>query len=121
MIDPLLAINLSRINAGMVFIIGDDPGAYGSQNDQDSRPFALQLEMPWLEPSHPSQAFNLTVLAFDWSEKFQIPVFIRITRGFSEMKEVSSGKKEFKNTQQKKMLFSKAYSNSPLIDSISCY
>ena len=37
MIDPLMALNLTPLSSGMVIIAGDDPGAYGSQNDQDSR------------------------------------------------------------------------------------
>jgi indolepyruvate ferredoxin oxidoreductase alpha subunit len=38
MIDPLMALNLTPVNGGLVILLGDDPGGYGSQNDQDSRP-----------------------------------------------------------------------------------
>ena len=46
MLDPLMALNLTPIHGGLIFLIGDDPGAYGSQNDQDSRPLVHLLEMP---------------------------------------------------------------------------
>jgi len=84
-IDPLMALNITRIIGGMVLVIGDDPGAYGSQNDQDSRPLANFLEVPWFEPKDPKQAFELIQKSFSWSEKYEIPVFLRITRPFSLM------------------------------------
>ena len=55
MIDPLMALNLTPVNGGLVILLGDDPGAYGSQNDQDSRPLAPFLNMPMMEPATPSE------------------------------------------------------------------
>src|SRR5262249_25572877 len=46
MIDPLMALNLTPVHGGLVILLGDDPGGYGSQNDQDTRPLAQRLEMP---------------------------------------------------------------------------
>src|SRR4051812_4325508 len=54
MLDPLMALNLTPVHGGLVILLGDDPGGYGSQNDQDSRSLALLMETPMLEPSDPA-------------------------------------------------------------------
>ena len=51
MVDPLMALNLTPVNGGLVILLGDDPGGYGSQNDQDTRNLAPMLEMPMMEPA----------------------------------------------------------------------
>lgn len=67
-----------------MILLGDDPGGYGSQNDQDSRPLAAILEMPLLEPASPGEAYIMMQEAFSISERFHSPVIIRITRSFSQ-------------------------------------
>ena len=84
MIDPLMALNLTPVNGGLVILLGDDPGGYGSQNDQDSRPFASILEMPMLEPAGSGEAYIMMQEAFAVSERFHSPVIIRVTRSFSQ-------------------------------------
>jgi indolepyruvate ferredoxin oxidoreductase alpha subunit len=85
MVDPLMALNLTPIHGGLVIILGDDPGGYGSQNDQDTRLLAPMLEMPVLEPCSPAEAFAMTRDAFGLSERFQTPIIIRETRSFSQL------------------------------------
>jgi indolepyruvate ferredoxin oxidoreductase alpha subunit len=87
MIDPLMALNLTPINGGLVILLGDDPGAYGSQNDQDSRPFATLLEMPMMEPATPAEGYVMIQEAFRVSELFRTAVVIRETRSFSQREE----------------------------------
>ena len=82
-IDPLMTLNLTELNGGLVILLGDDPGAYGSQNDQDTRPIANLLEIPMLEPGTPTEGMTVMEGAFQWSEEFQLPVIIRITRAFT--------------------------------------
>ena len=84
MLDPLMVLNLTPVHGGIVIILGDDPGGYGSQNDQDTRPLATMLEMPMLEPSTPAEAFRMMVEAFDLSERFRTPVILRETRSFAQ-------------------------------------
>jgi len=84
MLDPLMALNLTPLNGGLVILLGDDPGGYGSQNDQDTRPLALMLEMPLLEPAEPAEAFGMVGDAFAVSEQYQTPVIVRETRSFSQ-------------------------------------
>ncbi len=87
MVDPLMALNLTPVNGGLVILLGDDPGGYGSQNDQDSRPLAAFLEIPMMEPSGPAEAYAMIQEAFHISERFQTAVIVRETRSFAQQKE----------------------------------
>jgi len=79
-LDPLMAINLTGCKAGFVILLGDDPGGWGSQNEQDSRTLGLAAELPLLEPTSVSEAQNAVKEAFDLSETFRLPVLVRVTR-----------------------------------------
>ena len=87
MIDPLMALNLTPVHGGLVILLGDDPGGYGSQNDQDTRPLAPMLEMPWIEPATPAEGFAMMQSAFAVSERFHTAVIVRITRSFTQQAE----------------------------------
>jgi indolepyruvate ferredoxin oxidoreductase alpha subunit len=82
MIDPLMALNLTPVHGGLVILLGDDPGGYGSQNDQDTRPLAPMLEMPWIEPATPAESFAMMQAAFAVSEQYHTAVIVRVTRSF---------------------------------------
>jgi indolepyruvate ferredoxin oxidoreductase alpha subunit len=84
MIDPLMVLNLTPVNGGLVILLGDDPGAYGSQNDQDTRPLASMLEMPMMEPASPAEGYEMIQEAFSISEQFNTAVIIRETRSFTQ-------------------------------------
>jgi indolepyruvate ferredoxin oxidoreductase alpha subunit len=84
MIDPLMALNLTPLKGGLVILLGDDPGAYGSQNDQDTRQAALMLEMPVMEPASPSEGYAMMREAFAISEKLHTTVIIRETRSYTQ-------------------------------------
>ncbi len=51
--DPLMVANLGGVVGGLVIVLGDDPGAYVSQNEQDGRMLARAANIPVLEPSDP--------------------------------------------------------------------
>ncbi|MFC2168547.1 thiamine pyrophosphate-dependent enzyme [Acidobacteriota bacterium] len=87
MIDPLMALNLTPVHGGLVILLGDDPGGYGSQNDQDSRPLAPFLEIPMLEPANPSEGYAMMREAFHISELYKTPLIIRHTRSFTSQNE----------------------------------
>jgi indolepyruvate ferredoxin oxidoreductase alpha subunit len=78
-LDPLATMSLSGCNAGLVILLGDDPGGWGSQNEQDSRWLARVAEVPLLEPVNVAQCAALMVQAFIWSEAHHLPVIVRIT------------------------------------------
>jgi indolepyruvate ferredoxin oxidoreductase alpha subunit len=79
-LDPLMALNLSGCNAGLVILVGDDPGGWGSQNEQDSRVLALAAEIPLLEPTSVLDARTVMRQAFQLSEEMSLPVMVRVTR-----------------------------------------
>ncbi len=75
--DPLMTIAYLGTKGGLVLAIGDDPGAYSSQNEQDSRFYAGFAKIPCLEPSDSQEAKDMTIMAFDLSERFRLPVMLR--------------------------------------------
>jgi indolepyruvate ferredoxin oxidoreductase alpha subunit len=82
-LDPLMSMNLAGCNAGLVILAGDDPGGWGSQNEQDSRALALVAELPLLEPVNVSNATAVMVRAFQLSEERGLPVIVRITHALA--------------------------------------
>ena len=84
MLDTMMALNLTPVNGGLVILLGDDPGGYGSQNDQDTRPLATMMEMPMIEPTTPHEAYQVVRDAYDLSEKENTVVIVRITRSFGQ-------------------------------------
>jgi len=83
-LDPLMALDLCGCNAGMVLLVGDDPGGWGSQNEQDSRTLALMAEIPLLEPTTVPGAHLAIHEAFELSAEVGTPVMVRVTRALVE-------------------------------------
>jgi indolepyruvate ferredoxin oxidoreductase alpha subunit len=78
-LDPLATMVLSGCHAGLVILLGDDPGGWGSQNEQDSRWLARVAEVPVVEPTGVEQAAALMTQAYAWSESLGTPVIVRVT------------------------------------------
>ncbi|MDR1649974.1 MAG: indolepyruvate ferredoxin oxidoreductase subunit alpha, partial [Synergistaceae bacterium] len=49
--DAFMTVALFRLKGGMLLISADDPGPHSSQNEQDSRMFAMFARLPCLDPS----------------------------------------------------------------------
>ena len=81
--DPLFTASYTGINAGMVIAVADDPGMHSSQNEQDSRHYAVSAKVPMLEPSDSCDALNFTKLAYELSEQFDTPVMLRMSTRIS--------------------------------------
>lgn len=81
--DPLFTFSYTGVNAGLVIVNADDPGAWSSQNEQDNRHLAIASKIPFLEPSDPDEAKEFTRLAFGLSEEFDRPVMVRVTTRIS--------------------------------------
>ena len=77
--DPFMNSAITGANGGLVYLIADDPSMHSSQDEQDSRFFAKFAYIPIFEPSNQQEAYDMTYEAFDLSEKYRIPVMIRIT------------------------------------------
>lgn len=84
LLDPLMTLNLTGVHGGLVILLGDDPGAYGSQNEQDTRLVAPLVEIPMLEPAAPHEAYQMVQDAFALSERFNSAIVLRITRSFAQ-------------------------------------
>ncbi len=75
--DPLLSAAYIGVTGGFVVIVADDPGPTSSQTEQDTRLFAHFAKVPVLDPSTPDEARNMVGIAFEISERHQLPVIIR--------------------------------------------
>ena len=76
--DAFVNSALVEIGGGLVLAVADDPGMHSSQNEQDSRYLADFARVPCLEPADQQQAYDFTREAFDLSERFQVPVVLRL-------------------------------------------
>ncbi len=76
--DPLFTLSYTGVNGGMVICVADDPAMHSSQNEQDSRHYAIAAKVPMLEPSDSSEAYKFAKSAFELSEKFDTPVLLRM-------------------------------------------
>ena len=80
--DPLFTLSYTGVNAGLVVVVADDAGMHSSQNEQDSRHYAIAAKVPMLEPADSAEALNFAKLAYEISEQFDTPVIIKMcTRG----------------------------------------
>ena len=77
--DPLMTFTFVGPLGGFVLISADDPGMHSSQNEQDNRNLAKFARALLLEPSDSQEAYDMTVQAFELSEKYQVPVILRLT------------------------------------------
>ncbi len=84
--DPLFTAAYTGVRAGLVVITADDPDMHSSQNEQDNRNYAIAAKVPMLEPSDSQEAREFTRLAFELSEAFDTPVFLRLTTRLSHSK-----------------------------------
>ena len=77
--DPLFTSAYTGVNGGLVVVVADDPGIHSSQNEQDSRYYAMSAKLPMLEPADSEEARAFTRLAYALSEQYDTPVLLRLT------------------------------------------
>ncbi len=75
--DPLMSAAYIGTIGGFVVISCDDPGPFSSQTEQDTRFMAMFAKVPVFDPANPREAQQMLPLAFELSEKYQIPVILR--------------------------------------------
>ena len=86
--DPLFTVGYTGVNAGFVIGVADDAGMHSSQNEQDSRHYARASKIPMLEPADSAEALAFTKLAYELSEQFDTPVFIKMCTRVSHSQSV---------------------------------
>lgn len=87
LLDALMTVNLTGVPTPLVIALGDDPSAWHSQNEQDTRWLALMSELPLLEPVSVSEAAQTMHTAFQIAAAFALPVIVRFTKAFATANE----------------------------------
>ena len=93
--DPLYTAAYTGVNAGLVIAAADDPFMHSSQNEQDSRMIARSSHIPMLEPADSQECLDFTKLAYQLSEEYDTPVFLRLTTRLAHSRSpVEAGERE---------------------------
>jgi len=93
--DSLMTMGLVGVKAGLVIAVCDDIGFSSSQNEQDSRFWGRFVHLPVLEPADAAEAHAMTRDAFELSERYEVPVLLRLTTRVSHVKRtVATGERE---------------------------
>ncbi len=93
--DPVFTMSYTGINAGMVLCVADDPAMHSSQNEQDSRHYAIAAKLPMLEPANSAEALEFAKASFALSEQFDTLVLMRMcTRIAHSQSIVTVGERE---------------------------
>ena len=79
MADPVFTASYTGVNGGMVLCVADDQGMHSSQNEQDSRHYAKASKILMLEPSDSAECKEFTKKAYELSEQYDTPVFLRLS------------------------------------------
>ncbi|HIE15329.1 MAG TPA: indolepyruvate ferredoxin oxidoreductase [Bacteroidales bacterium] len=77
--DAFINSAITGVNGGLIIVVADDPSMHSSQNEQDSRFYGKYAMIPVLEPVNQQEAYDMMAYGFDLSEKFKLPVLLRIT------------------------------------------
>ena len=77
--DPLFTTAYTGVGGGMVAAVADDQGMHSSQNEQDSRNYAIAAKVPMVEPADSQECASYTQEAFRLSEEYDTPVLLRLS------------------------------------------
>lgn len=86
--DPLFTLSYTGVNAGLVVCVADDPGMHSSQNEQDSRHYAIAAKVPMLEPANSQECYEFAKEAFRLSEEYDTPVLLRLCTRISHSQSI---------------------------------
>ena len=122
--DPLFTLSYTGVNGGMVICVADDPGMHSSQNEQDSRHYAIASKIPMLEPADSQEAYDFAKKAFELSEKYDTPVLLRMCTRIAHSQSivetgerVEAGVKEYeKNPEKFIMMPANAKKRHPFVE-----
>ncbi len=81
--DPFMNSAITGANGGFLVVSADDPGMHSSQNEQDSRYYVQFAQIPGYEPSDHQEAYDMAREAYDVSERFGLPVLMRLVTRLS--------------------------------------
>ena len=89
--DPLFTVAYTGVTGALVIVSADDPGMASSQNEQDNRRYAVAAGVPMLEPVDSQEAYDLTAQAIEISERWRVPVMLRVTTRVCHSKTLCDG------------------------------
>lgn len=122
--DPVFTMSYTGVTGGLIIAVADDAAMHSSQNEQDSRHYAKASKIPMLEPSDSAEALEFTKLAYELSEKYDTPVFLKMcTRVSHSQSVVETGERVVpetpayeKNIQKYVMLPANARGRHPKVE-----
>lgn len=122
--DPLFTLSYTGVNGGLVIGVADDPGMHSSQNEQDSRHYAIASKIPMIDPSDSQEAIDFVKEAYEISEKFDTPVLLKMcTRIAHSQSVVETGERKEvplknyeKNIQKNVMTPANAIRKHPIVE-----
>ncbi len=85
--DTFVQLSLMNIIGGIVIVLGDDPGANSSQNEQDNRHYACLSYTPVFEPASATEVYTFYKAAAKLSCDKGMPVILRLTTHVCHAKE----------------------------------
>ncbi|MGQ9856194.1 MAG: thiamine pyrophosphate-dependent enzyme [Fervidobacterium sp.] len=85
--DSFVQLSMMEIPGGMVVVIGDDPGANSSQNEQDNRHYARLSYTPLFEPKDAQEVYSMFIEAVKYAREFKSPVILRLTTHTAHFKQ----------------------------------
>lgn len=86
--DPYFSQAYVGVNGGMIVVSADDPSMHSSQNEQDNRNLAKAAKTPCLEPADSQEAKDFVKIGIEISERFDMPVMLRLTTRICHSKSV---------------------------------
>ena len=86
--DPLFIGAYVGVSGGMIIGVADDPGMHSSQNEQDSRHYAIAAKLPMVEPSDSQECLSFVGYAYELSERFDTPVILRLNTRVSHSQSI---------------------------------
>ncbi len=86
--DPLFTLSYTGVNGGLIIGVADDAGMHSSQNEQDSRHYARAAKIPMLEPADSAEAILFVKKAYEISEEYDTPVFLKMCTRISHSQSV---------------------------------
>ncbi len=77
--DAVMTLAYTGVEGGLAIAVADDPALHSSQNEQDTRYFAIHAKLPLLDAGSPQEALDMAKDAYEISEKIHLPIIIRLT------------------------------------------
>jgi TPP-dependent indolepyruvate ferredoxin oxidoreductase alpha subunit len=77
--DAVMTLAYTGVEGGMVICVCDDPALHSSQNEQDTRYFAVHAKLPLIDAGNPQEALNMAREAYEISEALKLPIILRLT------------------------------------------